>query len=257
MRKALIAGNWKMYKTPEESVQFVREFLQQLTPRSEREVLICPPATSLGVLKPLLEKSPVHLGAQNVSPEDEGAFTGEISARMLKASGAEYVICGHSERRNIFGETDELVNRKVKQTLKYGLKPILCVGEKLEEREAGKTWTVIQKQLSAGLTGITREQAAEVVIAYEPVWAIGTGKNATPQVAEEVHQSIRNFLEERFGREIAETATILYGGSVKPENIDELMAEADIDGVLVGTASLTVPSFLRIVNYQSKSQAGR
>ncbi len=252
MRKTLIAGNWKMYKTPEESVRFVRELLPLLEKREDREILICPPATSLTILKPLVGNSPVHLGAQNVSSEEEGAFTGEISARMLKEAGAEYVICGHSERRNIFGETDSIINRKLHQVLRHNMKPILCVGEKLQEREEGKVQEVIRQQLEYCMAEVTAEQVPGVVIAYEPVWAIGTGRNATPSQAEEVHLFIRTFLRERFSEKLSRQTVILYGGSVKPENIDDLMAQEDIDGVLVGGASLAVPSFLRIINYKKK-----
>ncbi|HOL21293.1 MAG TPA: triose-phosphate isomerase [bacterium] len=248
MRKSLIAGNWKMYKTPRESVEFVKGLKDAIKTYIDRDVLICPPFTSLTSVAEALEGSSIKLGAQNVFFEDEGAFTGEISPRMLKEIGVSYIICGHSERRNIFMETDEVINKKVQKTISSGITAILCVGEKLEERERGNTFNVIKTQVEKCLEGI--EEAASVVIAYEPVWAIGTGKTATPEQAEEVHFFIRGLIEKSFGKDFAERILILYGGSVKAENIDSLMAQRDIDGVLVGGASLKLESFLRIIDYK-------
>lgn len=247
MRKSLIAGNWKMYKTPQESVEFVKELKGLMKTYNDRDVLICPPFTSLVSVSDILKGSSIKLGAQNIYFEDEGAFTGEISAKMLKEAGVSYIICGHSERRNIFMETDEVINKKVKKTVSSGMTAILCLGEKLEERERGEAFDIIKKQFERCLDGI--ESIEGIVIAYEPVWAIGTGKNATPEQAEEVHLFIRELIEKSFGKPIAEKTLILYGGSVKPENIDLLMAQQDIDGVLVGGASLKLDSFLRIIDY--------
>jgi len=248
MRKSLIAGNWKMYKTPKESVEFIKGLKESIKTYSDRDILVCPPFTSLFSVSEILKEASIKLGAQNVFFEDEGAFTGEISPKMLKEIGVEYVICGHSERRNIFGETDEIINKKVKKTVSTGMTAILCVGEKLKEREQGETFNVIKRQVERCLEGIKETEG--IVIAYEPVWAIGTGKNATPEQAEEVHSFIRGIIEKHYGKNSAEDIIILYGGSVKPENIDSLMAQKDIDGALVGGASLKLDSFLRIVNYR-------
>jgi len=248
MRKSLIAGNWKMYKTPKESVEFVKGLKGAIKTYSDRDILVCPPFTSLIPVFDELKGTSIKLGAQNVFFEDEGAFTGEISPKMLKEIGVEYVICGHSERRNIFGETDEIINKKVKKTVSAGMTAILCVGEKLEEREKGETFNVIKRQVERCLDGIKETEG--IVIAYEPVWAIGTGKNATPEQAEEVHSFIRGIIERHYGKNSAEDIIILYGGSVKPENIDSLMAQKNIDGALVGGASLKLDSFLRIVDYR-------
>ncbi|RKY32316.1 MAG: triose-phosphate isomerase [Candidatus Omnitrophota bacterium] len=253
MKKNLIAGNWKMNKTPGESIEFVENLIEKLKDKDydDRDILICPPFTSLFPLSKILQKDKkIKLGAQNVYCEDKGAFTGEISPEMLKEIGVEYVIVGHSERRNIFGETDELINKKLKKVIEYGMKPILCVGEKLEEREEGKTFEVVRNQLENCLKDV--KEIENVVIAYEPVWAIGTGKNATPQQAEEVHVFIREWISNKYLQDVAKNLIILYGGSVKPENIDSLMKEKDIDGVLVGGASLNVDSFLRIIDYKGE-----
>jgi triosephosphate isomerase (TIM) len=249
MKKSLIAGNWKMYKTPGESGEFVKSLADNIKGYEDRDVLICPPFTSLYAVSEILAKNPsIKLGAQNVYFEDEGAFTGEISTRMLVDSGVEFVICGHSERRNIFGESNATVNKKVKKTADAGMKPILCIGEKIEERESGKTFDVISTQLKESLDGF--EKSELLVIAYEPVWAIGTGKTATPEQAEEVHHFIRTLLEEIFDKNRADETKILYGGSVKPDNIDSIMRQKNIDGVLVGGASLKVDSFCRIIDYK-------
>ncbi|MGB9677964.1 MAG: triose-phosphate isomerase, partial [Candidatus Ratteibacteria bacterium] len=231
MRKSLIAGNWKMYKTPTESINFVNELIKNFKNYDDRDVLICPPFTSLYPISHIIKKTNIKLGAQNVYFEDEGAYTGEISPLMLKDIGVEYVICGHSERRNIFGETDEIINKKVKKVAEVGMKPILCVGEKIEEREKGLTFKVVENQIRKSLKDFKKVE--NLVIAYEPVWAIGTGKTALPSQAEEVHIFIRELISKMFNNEIAENLLILYGGSVKPENIDSLMKEKNIDGVLV------------------------
>ncbi|MDD3726610.1 MAG: triose-phosphate isomerase [Candidatus Ratteibacteria bacterium] len=248
MKKSLVAGNWKMYKTPQESVTFVQELKRSVKNYEDRDILVCPPFTSLVPVSELLKDTPIKLGAQNVYFEEEGAFTGEVSAKMLKEVGVSCVICGHSERRNIFMETNEIINKKVKKTISTGMTAILCVGEKLEEREDEKTFDIIETQVQRCLDGIDNTEG--LVIAYEPVWAIGTGKNATPEQAEEVHLFIKELVSKLFGSSSAESILILYGGSVKPENIDLLMAQKDIDGVLVGGASLKLDSFLRIIDYR-------
>jgi triosephosphate isomerase len=248
MKKTLIAGNWKMYKTPSESIEFVEKLIKNLKNYEDRDILICPPFTSLYPVSQIIKNSSVKLGAQNVYFENEGAFTGEISPIMLKDIGVEYVICGHSERRNIFGETDEIINKKVKKVTENGMQPILCVGEKLEEREKAQTFEVVENQIRNCLSNF--KDIEKLVIAYEPVWAIGTGKTALPQQAEEVHIFIRELIGKMYNNQIAENLIILYGGSVKPENIDQLMKEKDIDGVLVGGACLKIDSFLRIIDYR-------
>lgn len=238
-----------MYKTPGESVEFVKSLIENTKEYNDRDILVCPPFTSLPVVSEiLLKNSSIKMGAQNVYFEDEGAFTGEISPKMLVDIGVGYVICGHSERRNIFGETNSIVNKKVRKTAESGMNPILCVGEKIEQREAGKTFEVISSQVKESLDGF--ERTGQLIVAYEPVWAIGTGKTATPEQAQEVHLFIRNLLGNMFGKDVSEKIVILYGGSVKPDNIDCLMSKDDIDGVLVGGASLKVDSFCRIVDYK-------
>lgn len=249
MKKKLIAGNWKMYKTPSESINFVKDLLGKMGDYQDREVLICPPYTSLYPVSEIVKGTSLFLGAQNIFYEDEGAFTGEISPGMLKDIGVTFVICGHSERRNIFGETDDIVNRKIGKVVEYGMMPILCIGEKLEEREKGRTFEVIEKQLENSLKNF--ENIDKLTIAYEPVWAIGTGKNATPQQAEEVHTFIREWISKKYGEDAGISIRILYGGSVKPENIDDLMKEKNIDGALVGGASLDVDKFVRIIEYKT------
>ncbi|MCM8784991.1 MAG: triose-phosphate isomerase [Candidatus Omnitrophica bacterium] len=248
MRRVIIAGNWKMYKTPTESINFVKELVEKEKKYDNRDVLICPPFTSLYPVSEILRNSSIKLGAQNVFFEDVGPYTGEISPFMLKDIGVEYVICGHSERRNIFGETDEIINKKVKRVVETGMKAILCVGEKLEQRENGETFKVVENQIKKSLEKI--DNIENVVIAYEPVWAIGTGKTALPEQAEEVHIFIRELISKIYNKDIAENLIIIYGGSVKPENIDQLMKEKDIDGVLVGGACLQIDSFLRIIDYR-------
>jgi triosephosphate isomerase len=247
MRVPMIAGNWKMNTTVEDAVKLVKTMLPALNRVREVEKVVCPPYVSLAVVREIIKGSTVKLGAQNVYYEEKGAYTGEISPGML-AGLCEYVIIGHSERRQYFGETAEIIDKKMKAAIKSGLKPILCIGESLEENEAGKTREILGGQLVASsdrmyfLSGL--------VIAYEPVWAIGTGKTATPLQAQEVHALVRRIISDRFGVKAAGEVTIQYGGSVKPDNIDELMASEDIDGALVGVASLAAENFLRLINFK-------
>ena len=248
-RKKLIAANWKMYKTPQETEAFFQEFLPLVADHSRDEIVVCPPFVCLHAAIGAAQRSNVAIGAQNMGWAQEGAFTGEISPVMLNALPVTHVIIGHSERRQYFNETDDTVNRKVKLALESGLTPIACVGEVLEEREAGLTGDVCRRQCMRAFNGISARKAAKLVIAYEPVWAIGTGKTATPQTASDAHELIRREAEKAFGKEFAAGLRILYGGSVKPENASELMAESEIDGALVGGASLDSQSFTRIVKY--------
>jgi triosephosphate isomerase len=250
MRIPLIAGNWKMYKTIGEAVELVEALLQDLGDTSDREVLICPPYTALHALSPLLLGTPIGLGAQDVFYEDQGAYTGAISPLMLKDVGCIYTIVGHSERRQIFGDTDALINRKLHAALAHGLRGILCVGETKPQRDAGQAQAVVVEQVQAGLAGVSAANLPDIVIAYEPVWAIGTGDTATPGDAQAMHASIRRTLAELFSQAAADQIRIQYGGSVKPDNVDELMAQPDIDGALVGGASLKAESFLRIVQFR-------
>ena len=251
MRIPLIAGNWKMYKDANESVEFVNTLknIFRDVPEDKVEIAICPPFTNLRDVWQVIKGTNIKLGAQNLYPKAEGAFTGEISPLMLRALGVHYVIVGHSERRQYFNETNQFINEKVKTAIEYGIYPILCVGEKLEQREAGKTFEVVKDHVLGGLKDIPKEKAVSVTIAYEPVWAIGTGKNATPEQAEEVHKFIRDLLKEMYDSATAENIRIQYGGSVKPENIKSLMSKENIDGALVGGASLKVDSFERIVKF--------
>lgn len=248
MRIPLIAGNWKMYKTVAETVQFIDELKGLLAGAGDGvEVVLCPPYTALSAAAEALRGSGIFLSAQNMYWEEQGAFTGEISPLMLREIGCKYVILGHSERRQYFGETDEAVNKKVKAALKHGLIPIVCVGETLEEREAGITEKVISTQVKGALTGLDPAQTAGLVVAYEPVWAIGTGRTASDDDAQKVNAFIRGLLVEIAGSEAAEKVRIQYGGSVKPENAAGLMAKPDIDGALVGGASLKPDSFAGII----------
>ncbi len=247
MRIPIIAGNWKMNKTEEEALQLVSDLKQRLGEVTGVKVIVCPPFTALFSVNKALENSSILLGAQNMHWEEKGAFTGEVSPTMLLTVGCKFVIIGHSERRSYFYETDHSVNLKVKSALKFSLSPIICVGEKLEERDANKTKEVIEIQLKGAYKELSDQQAEKTVIAYEPVWAIGTGKNATPQQANEVHVFIRKFLSDEYGEEISEKINILYGGSVNPKNSRELLAMSDIDGALVGGASLDAVSFEGIV----------
>ena len=249
-RIPLIAGNWKMYKTVAEATDLVQGLLRGLGDTAGREVLICPPFTALAAVGPLVDGTPVRLGAQNMHYEAQGAFTGEVAPPMLTELGCRYVIVGHSERRQIFGESDELIGRKLRAALSHGLRPILCVGETKPQRDSGNAEGVTLGQVRACLAGVTAAQMREVVVAYEPVWAIGTGDTATPADAQAMHAAIRGALTELFGAETASGVRIQYGGSVKPDNVDELMAQADIDGALVGGASLKADSFLRIVQFR-------
>ena len=249
-RKALIAGNWKMFKTVGESLALVRKLKISLGQIRDRDIVICPPFTALKSVAEALTESLIRLGAQNMHFEKEGAYTGEVSPAMLADIGVRYVILGHSERRHVFQESDDTISKKTPAAVRAGLYPILCVGETIAERQGGRTETVVLRQLESGLKLISKDDAESLTIAYEPVWAIGTGHTATPEQAQEVHAVIRKFLHSRFGQ-TAEKIRILYGGSVKPENIDELMAKLDIDGALVGGASLTSESFSRIVRFQS------
>lgn len=247
IRKKLIAGNWKMNKTPADGVALVTELVTALGKQTDVDVVVCPPFTGLESAAKALDGSTIKLGAQNMHFEASGAFTGEVSAPMLRAIFATHVILGHSERRTLFGEQDAFINKKVIAALKNQLRPILCVGETLAEREAGTTLKVVQTQLEAGLEGVNKEQAATVVIAYEPVWAIGTGKVATTDQAQEVHAYIRGLLVKLFGDAIAQRVRILYGGSMKPANAPELLSQKDIDGGLIGGASLEARSFTDLV----------
>lgn len=249
MRTPLLAGNWKMYKDAQQTQSFFDAFLPAVAAASGREIVICPPFLSIPGAVRAAQETNVAIGAQNLHHEKEGAFTGEISAPMIAASGARWVIIGHSERRQFFGETDASVLKKTVAALNAGLKPIVCVGEMLDERESGKTDEVLQRQFSGGIAGLTPEQFAGIVIAYEPVWAIGTGRTATPEIAQEAHRLLRKLAAGEFGAKAAEQLRILYGGSVKPDNIQGLMAQPDLDGALVGGASLDPKSFAAIVNF--------
>ncbi|NOX96480.1 MAG: triose-phosphate isomerase [Nitrospirae bacterium] len=247
MRKPLIAGNWKMNKTASQAEELAGALKDKLKNENKVDIIICPPFTSLEAACKVVKGSNIGLGAQNIYWEEEGAYTGEISAPMIKEIGCQSVIIGHSERRQFFGETNETVNRKVKAALKFDLTPLVCVGERLEEKEAGRTFSVVESHIKEGLTGLKKEEILKIVVAYEPVWAIGTGKTATPQEANEVHSHIRRLLTGLYGEEVASRVRILYGGSVKPDNISGLMSETDIDGALVGGASLQADSFVGIV----------
>jgi len=249
-RLPFIAGNWKMNKTAGEAVVLVRQLKATLSGVKEVEVAVAPPFTALQAVQKELEGSSIRLAAQNLFWEEKGAYTGEISPLMLKELGCRYVIIGHSERRQLFGETDETVNKRMKATLHQGLDPIFCIGETLKEREEERAFAVIGDQLQGGLRGITEEEMDRVVIAYEPVWAIGTGKTATPQQAEEVHAFIRQRLSDLFSNGIAEKIRIQYGGSVTPDNVKALMSQKDIDGALVGGASLKPDTFSKIVRFK-------
>ncbi|MDD5018939.1 MAG: triose-phosphate isomerase [Candidatus Omnitrophica bacterium] len=255
MRKVIIAGNWKMNKTTTEAIELANGLKRELYKIDDIGIVICPPFTAIDEVAEVVYESNIGLGAQNIHWEDAGAFTGEVSAPMIKELGCVYVILGHSERRQYFHETNETVDKKLKSALKHGLTPIVCVGESLEEREGGRTFDVIRDHVTNSLEGLTPEDAKKIIIAYEPVWAIGTGKTATPEQAQEVHAFIRGLLTELFGRETAEEITIQYGGSVKPGNIVELINQKDIDGALVGGASLDVKSFSEIVKNCSRKGA--
>ncbi|HMN17859.1 MAG TPA: triose-phosphate isomerase [Ignavibacteriaceae bacterium] len=248
MRKNVIAGNWKMNNDLAQSEKLIVELKNLLqNEKPNCDVIICPPFTSLSEASKLLKGSNIKLGAQNMYFEESGAFTGEVSASMLKSAGCEYVILGHSERRTIFEESDEVINKKIRKALSAGLKPIFCVGELLSERETGITNDVIKRQILSGLQGVTEEEIKNIIIAYEPVWAIGTGKTATPSQAQEVHEFIRDLIQIDYSLETANDVTIQYGGSVKPENAKELLSQKDIDGALVGGACLKADLFMGII----------
>lgn len=249
MRQPLYAANWKMFKTQAETARYLDEFLPAVREIRDREIMIAPPFGSLMIAAQKAEGSSLIIAAQNMHFESSGAFTGEMSAAMIQELGCSAVILGHSERRHIFGEDDELINRKILAALDAGLMPVFCIGEKIEQREASQTSEVLRRQIEAGLKDITVERADDLVIAYEPVWAIGTGKTATPEIAQEAHFFIRGLIVDIFNAQIAQNMRILYGGSVKPANISELMSQPDLDGVLVGGASLDPQSFAAIVNH--------
>ena len=248
MRTPFIAANWKMYKTVHETVAFIKEFRTMVKDVHDVEIVIAPPFTAVHAAVEAAHGSNLGVAGQNLHWEREGAFTGEVSAGMLKDAGAEYVIIGHSERRRLFGDTDQTVNRKLVAALQSQLTPIACIGETLEERDASQTLDVLDRQIKLGFDGLSADQVASLVIAYEPVWAIGTGRNATPAQAGEAHAHIRGRLRQWFGGPAAEQCHILYGGSVKPDNIHELASLEDVDGALVGGASLEVRSFFEIVS---------
>jgi triosephosphate isomerase len=250
-RSIIMAGNWKMYKSVGESVALVRALKEAVADVADREIVVCPPFTALHPVSEALKGSNIKVGAQNLYPAEEGAYTGEISPKMLLDVGCQYVILGHSERRQYFQESDQFINEKLKVALERGIKPILCVGETVEQREEGRQKSLVSMQVERDLQGIPAEAMKDLAIAYEPIWAIGTGHTATPQQADEMHAAIRAVLGDLYGGEVAEGASILYGGSVKPENVDDLMVQPEVDGALVGGASLDPGSFARIVKFQS------
>ncbi|MGA1841837.1 MAG: triose-phosphate isomerase [bacterium] len=250
MRRPIIAGNWKMYKVPSEAVELVSQLKKELKGIKDRDIVVIPPFTSIYPCSKVLENTNIALGAQNMYWEEEGAFTGEVSPLMLIDCGCGYCVIGHSERRTYFHEKDETVNKKIKSALKQGLIPICCIGETLEQREKGETFKIVETQVKKDFEGLTDSQMEKVVIAYEPIWAIGTGRTATPEQANEVHAFIRKTLAGLFYPALAEEVRIQYGGSVKPENCDALMSQPDIDGALVGGASLKAESFSRIVRFK-------
>jgi triosephosphate isomerase len=246
-RRPFVAGNWKLHKTIDESVALVRELKRGLTAEPDCEVVVAPVYTALAAVRDELKGSFIKLSAQNVHWIDQGAFTGEVSAPLLRDVGCDYVIVGHSERRQLFGETDDTVNKRVKAVLNCGMFVIICIGETLEERKAGKTFQRISSQVKAALNGLKPEESPRIVIAYEPVWAIGTGVNAEPVDVQQAHKAIRDLLAKQFNDSLANDMRILYGGSVKPENAASLIGQPDVDGALVGGASLTADSFIGII----------
>ena len=250
VRVPFMVANWKMHFTVAEAVALLQELEKGIARFADREVVVAPPFTALGGVASALAKSEIRLAAQNCHWESQGAYTGEISPLMLRDLGCRYGIVGHSERRHYFGETDESVNRKMIALLNVDIVPILCIGETIEQRQAGETLRILADQINGALEGFENEQAARLVLAYEPVWAIGTGHTATPEQAQEAHAFIRESLVKRFTNAVANDSRILYGGSVKPDNVDELMAQPDIDGALVGGASLEAASFIRIVDFE-------
>ncbi len=249
MRKKVIAANWKMFKTPDETFAFLQAFLREVSGHNRDQIVICPSFICIPTAVQAARHSNVQIGAQNMFWEKQGAFTGEVSAAMILAAGCSHVIIGHSERRQYFGETDDTVNRKLLAALEVGLVPIVCVGEVLQEREAGLTEEVLRRQVTGAFRTISGDKAAPIIVAYEPMWAIGTGKTATPAIAADAHAVIRAEAAKAFGQIAADNLRILYGGSVKPENAHALMSQAEIDGALVGGASLDPKSFTAIVKY--------
>jgi triosephosphate isomerase (TIM) len=248
MRTPIIAGNWKMYKTVADTVKYVKEFRVMVKDIADVEIVIAPPFTAVHAAAEAARNSNVIVAAQDLHWEREGAFTGQVSAQMVREAGAEYVIVGHSERRTLFGETDTMVNQKTVAAFAAGLTPIVCIGETLDQRDRNETFDVLDRQIQKGLEGLTGEQLALLVIAYEPVWAIGTGRTATPAQAGEAHTHIRGRLRQWFGADAADTCHVIYGGSVKPENAKDLVGQADVDGALVGGASLDIRAFFDIVS---------
>jgi len=247
-RKIVIAGNWKMHKTNAEALQLANQIKMKTTNIKQTGMIICPPFTALSAVADITKDTSIGLGGQDMCYEKEGAFTSAISAGMIKSTAATYVIIGHSERRQYFGDTDEIVNKKVKMALEFGLKPIVCIGESLEQREENITAQVVTNQVRLGLQDLKPEQMAQIILAYEPIWAIGTGKTASPAQAQEVHGVLRKVIGEIFGQATAEQLVIQYGGSVKPENAKDLLSQADIDGALVGGACLNADSFAEIIH---------
>ncbi len=249
-RRALMAGNWKMHMNVVEGCRLAADVARTCEGVTDRDVLLAPPYTILSEVSHVLANTSIILSSQNVCWEEKGAFTGEISPTMLQDAGASAAIVGHSERRQIFGESDELINTRVKGALSFGILVILCIGETLDEREKGRTFSVLEEQVRKGLDGVTAAQIEHVVLAYEPVWAIGTGKTASKEQAQEAHAFLRELIEKMYEKNIADRIRILYGGSVKAANVDELMAQPDIDGALVGGAALDAESFGRIINFK-------
>jgi triosephosphate isomerase len=256
MRRLIIAGNWKMHTTVDESIALVREIQGLVRYRGAVDVVVCPPFPSLASVSRILEGTGIELGAQNMHWEPKGAYTGEVSAKMLLTVGCQYVILGHSERRLYFGERDEEVKKKVAAALGAGLIPILCIGERLEERESGQTEEVIERQLTKAVEGLFREEMINIVIAYEPVWAIGTGKSATPEMANDVHTYVRSLLKDLYDEDVASSVRIQYGGSVSEGNAAALLMQPDIDGALIGGASLKAESFSDIVQIGVQNRGG-
>jgi len=255
-RKKIIAGNWKMYKTNSEALQLANQVRIKTTDIRQTGVILCPPFTALSAVQDVIKDSPISLGAQNLYWEKEGAYTGEISAGMIKSAGAVYVIIGHSERRQYFGETEETVNKKTKTALENGLKPIVCIGETLAQREEGVTKEIVTRQIRGALDGLNRDALGNIILAYEPVWAIGTGRTATPDQAQEVHAEIRKLIGQLFEDQSADAIIIQYGGSVKPDNAEALLSQKDIDGALVGGACLNADSFSSIIHAAERISLG-
>ena len=249
MRSPCIAGNWKMHKTVRESVDFARVLVNKGVASADRSVVIAPPFPALYAVAEVLKGSGIHLSAQNLHEQPAGAYTGEVSAGMLVDAGCEHVIVGHSERRTLFGEKNDVINKKLKTAISFGLNPIFCIGETLGERESSQTFSVIEQQIKEGLNNLITDDIRRVVIAYEPVWAIGTGKTATPEQAQEVHAYIREIMGKIYGEDLSGFIAVIYGGSVNPDTISGLMAQPDIDGALVGGASLDLESFIRIIQF--------